>query len=73
LVQQNRRLEIFRRIGQMDFEQSIVHCSRKTAVGKSPEASGSGIVEIGHETHELRLPLTNAATLMEASYCQLEK
>ncbi|XP_016958734.1 WD repeat-containing protein CG11141 [Drosophila biarmipes] len=72
LVQQNRRLEIFRRIGQMDFDQSIVHSSRKTAVGKSPEAACSGIVEIGHETHELRLPLTNAATLMEASYCQLE-
>ncbi|KAH8348562.1 hypothetical protein KR084_008721 [Drosophila pseudotakahashii] len=72
LVQQSRRLEIFRRIGQMDFEQSIVHTSRKTSVGKSPEANGSGIVEIGHETHELKLPLTNAATLMEASYCQME-
>ncbi|XP_017002326.3 WD repeat-containing protein CG11141 [Drosophila takahashii] len=72
LVQQSRRLEIFRRIGQMDFEQSIVHTCRKTSVGKSPEDNGSGIVEIGHETHELRLPLTNAATLMEASYCQME-
>lgn len=73
LTQQNRRLEIFRRIGEMDFEQSIVHTNRKTSVGKPPEASGVGIVEIGHETHELRLPLTNAATLMEASYCQMEK
>ncbi|KMY91978.1 WD repeat-containing protein CG11141 [Drosophila simulans] len=72
LTQQNRRLDIFRRIGEMDFEQSIVHTTRKTSVGKPPEASGVGIVEIGHETHELRLPLTNAATLMEASYCQME-
>lgn len=74
LAQQNRRLDIFRRIGEMDFDQFIVHTSRKTSVGKPPMASsGSGIVEIGHETHELRLPLTNAATLMEASYCQMEK
>ncbi|XP_052841424.1 LOW QUALITY PROTEIN: WD repeat-containing protein CG11141 [Drosophila gunungcola] len=76
LAHQNRRLEIFRRIGQMDFEQSIVHTSRKTSVGKPPvpvpNESGAGIVEIGHESHELRLPLTNAATLMEASYCQME-
>ncbi|XP_017132897.1 WD repeat-containing protein CG11141 [Drosophila elegans] len=76
LAHQNRRLEIFRRIGQMDFEQSIVHTSRKTSVGKPPvpvpNESGTGIVEIGHESHELRLPLTNAATLMEASYCQME-
>uniref|UniRef100_A0A6P4FH71 WD repeat-containing protein CG11141 n=1 Tax=Drosophila rhopaloa TaxID=1041015 RepID=A0A6P4FH71_DRORH len=74
LAHQNRRLEIFSRIGQMDFEQSIVHTTRKTSVSKPPVSSdsGSGIVEIGQETHELRLPLTNAATLMEASYCQLE-
>ncbi|XP_017079362.1 WD repeat-containing protein CG11141 [Drosophila eugracilis] len=72
LGHQDRRLEIFRRIGQMDFDQSIVHSTRKTSVCKPPEASVTGIVEIGHETHELRLPLTNAATLMEASYCQME-
>ncbi|KAH8304548.1 hypothetical protein KR059_011918 [Drosophila kikkawai] len=73
LAQQNRRLEIFRRIGEMDFDQYIVHTSRKTCAEKAPPvSSGSGIVEIGHETHELRLPLTNAATLMEASYCQME-
>ncbi|KAH8254472.1 hypothetical protein KR032_010269 [Drosophila birchii] len=73
LAQQNRRLDIFRRIGEMDFDQLIVHTSRKTSVDKEPPTcSGSGIVEIGHETHELRLPLTNAATLMEASYCQME-
>ncbi|KAH8285132.1 hypothetical protein KR054_005378 [Drosophila jambulina] len=73
LAQQNRRLDIFRRIGEMDFDQFIVHTSKKTSVDKEPPASsGSGIVEIGHETHELRLPLTNAATLMEASYCQME-
>lgn len=79
LAQQNRRLEIFRRIGEMDFEQSIVHTSgtlthkkRKTSVGKQSAAPG-GIVEIGQETHERKLPLTNAATLMDASYCQMEK
>ncbi|XP_030559825.1 WD repeat-containing protein CG11141 [Drosophila novamexicana] len=78
LAQQNRRLEIFRRIGEMDFEQSIVHTSgtlthkkRKTSVGKQSAAPG-GIVEIGQETHERKLPLTNAATLMDASYCQME-
>ncbi|XP_017049958.1 WD repeat-containing protein CG11141 [Drosophila ficusphila] len=72
LAQQNRRLEIFRRIGQMDFEESIVHSSRKTCEEKPTASNASGIVEIGHETQELRLPLTNAATLMEASYCQME-
>ncbi|KAH8271505.1 hypothetical protein KR018_002196 [Drosophila ironensis] len=72
LAQQDRRLEIFRRIGEMDFDQSIVHSSRKTSTGKPPESNGLGIVEIGQESRELRLPLTNAATLMEASYCQLE-
>ncbi|EDW32298.1 GL11559 [Drosophila persimilis] len=77
LAQQNRRLDIFRRIGEMDFEQSIVHTSgttssrrRKTSVGK--QSSGLGVVEIGHETHEMKLPLTSAATIMEASYCQME-
>ncbi|BFG03420.1 WD repeat-containing protein1 [Drosophila madeirensis] len=77
LAQQNRRLDIFRRIGEMDFEQSIVHTTgttgtrkRKPSVGK--QNSGLGVVEIGHETHELKLPLTSAATIMEASYCQME-
>ncbi|KAH8338724.1 hypothetical protein KR059_000422 [Drosophila kikkawai] len=73
LAPQNRRLEIFRRIGEMDFDKYIIHTSRKTCAEKAPAvSSGSGIVEIGHETHELRLPLTNAATLMEASYYQME-
>ncbi|KAH8299751.1 hypothetical protein KR044_005474 [Drosophila immigrans] len=78
LTQQNRRLEIFQRIGEMDFDQSILHTSgtvshkkRKISTTKQNVAVG-GIVEIGQETHEHRLPLTNAATLMEASYCQME-
>ncbi|XP_062137447.1 WD repeat-containing protein CG11141 [Drosophila sulfurigaster albostrigata] len=78
LTQQNRRLEIFQRIGEMDFDQSILHTSgttshkkRKVSVGKQNAVVG-GIVEIGQETHERRLPLTSAATLMEASYCQME-
>ncbi|EDW74602.1 uncharacterized protein Dwil_GK22008 [Drosophila willistoni] len=73
LGQQNRRLEIFRRIGEMDFEQSIVHKKRKGSVTGRPkessDISGTGIVEIGQE---VKLPLTSAATLMEASYCQME-
>ncbi|KAH8331737.1 hypothetical protein KR074_010628 [Drosophila pseudoananassae] len=72
LAQQNRRLEIFRRIGEMDFDPSIVHSSRKSSGVNPPVTTSLGIVEIGHETKELRLPLTNAATLMDASYCQLE-
>lgn len=78
LAQQNRRLEIFRRIGEMDFEQSIVYTSgtlgnkkRKLPVGEQNVAAG-GIVEIGQETHEHKLPQTSAATLMEVSYCQME-
>ncbi|TDG44671.1 hypothetical protein AWZ03_008906 [Drosophila navojoa] len=78
LAQQNRRLEIFQRIGEMDFEPSILHTSgtlshrkRKVSADKRNAAAG-GIVEIGQETHEHKLPLTSAATLMEASYCQME-
>ncbi|EDW00950.1 WD repeat-containing protein CG11141 [Drosophila grimshawi] len=74
LAQQKRRLEIFQRIGEMDFEQSILHTSgtlNQKKRSKQATATG-GIVEIGQETYERKLPLTNAATLMEASYCQLE-
>lgn len=78
LTQQNRRLEIFQRIGEMDFDESILHTSgtvnhknRKVSLGKQNATQG-GIVEIGHETHERNLPMTSAATLMDASYCQME-
>lgn len=74
LAQQSRRLEIFRRIGEMDFEPSIVHTSGTLNHRKRKRnAAAGGIVEIGQETHEHKLPLTSAATLMEASYCQMEK
>ncbi|KAH8373116.1 hypothetical protein KR009_012125 [Drosophila setifemur] len=72
LAQQNRRLEIFRRIGEMDFDQSIVHTSKKSSVGNGPAGCGLGIVEIAQETQETKLQLNNAATLMDASYCQME-
>ncbi|XP_034479003.1 WD repeat-containing protein CG11141 [Drosophila innubila] len=78
LTQQNRRLEIFQRIGEMDFDQTILHTSgtvahrkRKVSQGKQSAAAG-GIVEIGQETHEHKMPMTSAATLMDASYCQME-
>lgn len=79
LTQQNRRVEIFQRIGEMDFDQAILHTSgsvvhrkRKVSQGKQTAAS-EGIVEIGQETHEHKMPMTSAATLMDASYCQIEK
>ncbi|ALC40857.1 CG11141 [Drosophila busckii] len=65
LTQQNRRQEIFQRIGQMDFENSILHTSGTISHKKRKT---SGIVEIGQET----LPHTSASTLMDASYCQIE-
>lgn len=81
LAQQNRRLEIFKRIGEMDFDQSILHStggsvsSRKRKVSMETRQNGNsgGIVEIGQETQECKMPQTSAATLMDASYCQLEK
>lgn len=81
LAQQNRRLEIFKRIGEMDFDQSILHStggsvsSRKRKVSMETRQNGNsgGIVEIGQETQEYKMPQTSAATLMDASYCQLEK
>ncbi|KAH8418432.1 hypothetical protein KR222_010247 [Zaprionus bogoriensis] len=78
LVQQNRRLEIFNRIGEMDFDQSILHTSdtvssrRRKVSTEKQNGAAAGIVEIGHETHEHKAPQTSAATLMDASYCQLE-
>lgn len=82
LAQQNRRLEIFKRIGEQDFDQSILHSTGGTAANRKRKVSVEtrqngtigGIVEIGQETQEQhKVPQTSAATLMDASYCQLEK
>ncbi|XP_075166840.1 WD repeat-containing protein CG11141 [Haematobia irritans] len=79
-AEQNRRLEVFKEISEMDFDDHILHHSgilvksttRKKRHKSRENHKTEGIVEIGHivETDKDKsLEYTTEATLMEASYC----
>ncbi|XP_073846527.1 WD repeat-containing protein CG11141 [Musca autumnalis] len=85
-AEQNRRLEVFKEISEMDFDDDILHHSGillKTSTHKKRRKSrdgekkrtAEGIVEIGHiveAEHGKSLEYTAEATQMEASYCNGE-
>uniref|UniRef100_A0A1I8PQD9 WD repeat-containing protein CG11141 n=1 Tax=Stomoxys calcitrans TaxID=35570 RepID=A0A1I8PQD9_STOCA len=79
-AEQNRRLEVFREISDMDFDDDILHHSgivkpgtrKKRHKSRENRHKAEGIVEIGHivETdRDKSLAYTSEATQMEASYC----
>uniref|UniRef100_A0A1I8N152 HPS5-like beta-propeller domain-containing protein n=1 Tax=Musca domestica TaxID=7370 RepID=A0A1I8N152_MUSDO len=83
-AEQNRRLEVFKEISEMDFDEDILHHSgisvkssashkkrRKSREGERKKVT-DGIVEIGHiveAEHGKAMEYTAEATQMEASYC----